>query len=70
MATVQVTGIKNAKDRLNYLQEEAHYTDDYVQSRNSFIGGSVDAEMADSLFAKLNRFTRSEEHTSELQSRI
>lgn len=66
MATVQVTGIKNAKDRLNYLQEEAHYTDDYVQSRNSYIGGNVEPEMADGLFAKLNRFTHSKNQAYQI----
>ena len=35
MATVKVTSIKRASERFDYMQEEAHFVDEYVGSRNA-----------------------------------
>ena len=55
MATVKVTSIKRASERFDYMQEEAHFVDDYVGSRNAEIGGNVNPKIAPQLFNKLAR---------------
>lgn len=55
MATVKVTSIKRASERFDYMQEEAHFVDEYVGSRNAEIGGNVNPKIAPQLFDKLAR---------------